>query len=310
MPRKKSARGAGYFGRKRISRFRCRTCNHTFSPRTLKPCPQINIPTDTLYRILDCLTEGCSIRSTARLIGVHPDSVLRILVLAGERARTVLDNEIREVTARYVQVDELWGFIFKKQKRVTPSENGDYGDAWTFVAISEDRLVLCYELGKRDPKTALHFLTNLQERIRGRFQLTTDGWRTYRLAVETVFGADVDFAQLVKTNAASEEGRERYSPSDIVSITRLLVSGMPKFSKISTSFVERSNLTMRMRMRRLTRLTNGFSKKRANLAAALALHFFDYNFRRIHCSLRVTPAMQAGISDHIWEWRELFIYSN
>jgi IS1 family transposase len=212
------------------------------------------------------------------------------------------------VSVGLVQCDEIWGYVFKKEKHKTEKEaaNPMIGDAYTFVGIeAQSKLILCYELGKRDGITTLSFIKKLREATGGRFQLTTDGFRPYVGAVEEIFGADIDFAQLVKLYSSDEQTRERYSLGEVVETIPVPIQGDPEPNQIGTSYIERQNLTMRMCMRRLTRLTNGFSKKWENLKAALALYFAHYNFCRVHQTLRVTPAMEAGIADHIWNVSEL-----
>jgi IS1 family transposase len=219
-----------------------------------------------------------------------------------------MEERLQNIPVEFVQCDEIWGYVFKKEKHRTSEEANDphIGDAYTFVGIdAKTKLILCFELGKRDGLTTLAFIEKLKRATSGRYQLTTDGFRPYVGAVEEVFGADIDFAQLVKLYSGDEETRERYSPGEVVETIPVPVQGDPDPSQISTSYVERQNLTMRMCMRRLTRLTNGFSKKWDNLKAALALNFAHYNFCRVHQTLRVTPAMEAGITDHVFELSEL-----
>lgn len=263
--------------------------------------------------VLSCLIEGNSIRSTERITGVHRDTILRLLQTMAEKCQKLSETIICNVRTRYVQVDEIWTFVQKKQKKCTPDEQeaGDVGSQYVFVGIdAETKLVPSYLVGKRDGQTAYRFMQDLSKRITGRFQLTTDAFRGYLDAVDFTFGAEVDYAQLKKLYNGNGNGhlREGYSPSDITGTVPMPVNGKPKPEAISTSYVERQNLTIRMQMRRFTRLTNAFSKKLKNLKCALSLHFFHYNFMRIHQTLRVTPAMESGVTDHIWSWEEIIGY--
>jgi IS1 family transposase len=221
-----------------------------------------------------------------------------------------MDKKIKNIPLDCVEADEIWGFAQKKEghKADDEKENTTIGDGYTFVGIeAKSKLVVCFVLGRRDITSALKFTEKLQRASDGRFQLTTDGLRAYLDAVEMTFGADIDFAQLIKKYRSDESANfdRRYSPGDFVSASKVAISGNPDMERVSTSYVEWQNLTMRMSMRRLTRLTNGFSKKWENLEKALALHFAYYNFCRVHQSLRVTPAMEAGITDHVWTLGEL-----
>lgn len=296
----------GSYGKQNTPRFKCPRCGRTFSVRTGKPSNPFNLPAETIFRILACLTEGCGVRATARLNNVHPETVLKALRIAGAKAELILDRELRDIRASQVQIDEAWGFVFKKNARVTPTDHPDYGDQWAFLAITEHKLICSYALGKRDPETALAFISDLRERVTNRFQLTSDGWRTYLPTVEDVFGSEIDYGWEIKDYGASEFSRERYSPSKLKGVKRTVVSGNPDPEFISTAYIERSNLTLRTRMRRFTRLAAGFSKKKSYLAAALALHLFAYNFVTVHSSIRCTPAQQANLTDRVWTFADLF----
>jgi IS1 family transposase len=215
-----------------------------------------------------------------------------------------MNETIRNVHARRVQIDEIWQFVYAKSKNVPEDkrETFGYGDVWTWVELDADsKLILSYQIGPRTLATAYDLLSDLAGRVRNRFQLTTDGLKVYAMAVEDVFGAEIDYAVLAKVYGADPSAEKRYSPAKIVSMTTEVITGDPNPKYISTSYVERQNLTMRMSIRRFTRLTNAFSKKLENHAAAVALHYMHYNFCRVHQTLRVTPAMEAGISSHIWE---------
>ena len=258
-------------------------------------------------QVLNALIEGCSIRSVERMTGVHRDTIMRLGVEVGAKCQRFLDQKLVNLTIEAAEIDEIWGYVRKKQKRVTPLDNErEVGDQYTFVAMdAKTKLVVSHLVGKRNGENALELMRDLQFRVKNRPQVTTDGFQPYVDAVERSFGAKVDFAQLVKIYGGNEKTRERYSPSEIVTAIPVTIMGKPKSERISTSYIERQNLTMRMQMRRFTRLTNAFSKKLANLKAAVALHFAHYNFMRVHSSLRVTPAMEAGIATHIWTWQEL-----
>jgi IS1 family transposase len=259
--------------------------------------------------VLQHLVEGCSVRATSRITGVHPRTILNLLALAGKKCDQLLTNRIHGLRVKEVQCDELWGYVGMKEK--TKARQGrdevTVGDAYTFVGIERNsKLVLAWHLGRRAERDAVASAEKLAAATEGSFQVTTDGFRAYQDAVVLSLGAQgVDFAQLVKLYAANPESETRYSPAECIGCKRLPIFGNPDMSKVSTSHVERQNLTMRMQMRRLTRLTNAFSKKWEKLYAMLALYFAWYNFCRVHQTLRVTPAMQAGIADRIWEIREL-----
>ncbi len=256
--------------------------------------------------VLSALVEGNSICSIVRMTGVNKHTILRLLCEAGEKAQEILDREMVGIKSRRIQVDEIWTFVAKKQKQLKPSDNGEVGDQYVFVALDADtKLVPVFRVGKRNGRTAYSFITELATRIITRFQLSSDSFKAYFDVVDRIFGTEIDYGQIHKQYGEEEENEKRYSPANIIRITIKALIGEPIRKHISTSYVERQNLTMRMQMRRFTRLTNAFSKKLENLKAALALHFFHYNFMRIHQSLRVTPAMQAGVSKHIWTWGEL-----
>jgi IS1 family transposase len=259
------------------------------------------------------LLEGNSIRSTERITGIDRTTIARLLVLAGERCEKLLADRIAGVKVRDVEADELWGYVGMKEKaKGNLYKNVDtLGDAYTYVAIERNsKLILAWHFGKRSRPDTLAFIMKLRRATDGIFQLTTDGWPAYPDAIERVFGNDIHFAQLVKVYAATRDGEQRYSPAEVVDVEIVPRIGMPDYERICTSHVERQNLTMRMQIRRLTRLTNAFSKKWENLRAAIALHFAYYNFCRIHSSLRVTPAMESGLTDHVWTITELLTYGS
>lgn len=257
--------------------------------------------------VVAALVEGNSVRATARITSVSKPTVLKLLADLGVVCAEYHDAHVRNLAARRVQADEIWSFVGAKQKNVPEERRGQWGDLWTWTALDADtKLIVSYMVGPRTPPMAYEFMKDAASRIAGRVQLTTDGLYWYLDAVDTAFGIDVDYAILQKHYGASgDAGSGRYSPAKFTSATKEVIKGDPNPRHISTSFVERQNLTMRMQMRRFTRLTNGFSKKAENHAHAVALHFLHYNFARIHKTLRVTPAMEAGLADHVWGLEEI-----
>ena len=258
--------------------------------------------------IVSALVEGASIRSVERMTGAHRDSITRYLVHVGGVCDVLMDEFMRDLDLGVIEVDEIWAYVGKKQRWVTKDDDPSrVGDFWTWVAIDADtKLVPCYRVGKRDGTNAAAFMVDLASRLRNRVQLTTDGLNHYVEAVEAGFGGDVDWATLVKSYEAEPIGEGKYSPPRVTSTTATPMVGAPAEDRISTSYVERQNLTMRMAMRRFTRLTNAFSKKVENLEAAVALHFAHYNLIRPHGSLKkATPAMAAGLAYRPWSVREL-----
>jgi IS1 family transposase len=258
--------------------------------------------------VIAALVEGCSVRSTVRLTGVSKGAVLRLLVSVGAACTEYHERVVRNVTAKRVQVDEIWSFVGCKQKNVTEAkmESGICGDVWTFTAIeAQSKLIISWMAGRRDAGCATEFLRDVESRLSNRVQLTTDGHKMYLTAVPDAFAEDIDFAQLVKVYGSDPEGATRYSPAQCLGTKRVDIIGSPDHDHISTSYVERQNLNMRMNMRRLTRLTNAFSKKLENHVAMLALFHMHYNFCRIHQTLRVTSAMEAGLSQHAWSIQDI-----
>lgn len=297
------------FGKHRngLRRFRCKQCGKTFTEPHADPLEGMYMPIETAEMILRLLLEGNSVSSVERISDIHHTTILKLLVLAGEKCERVMAQKIINVKVRDVECDELWAFIGKKQKRVRPEDDQNLGDAYTFVAIERhSKLVLNIALGKRDRATTDIFIEGLRQATASQpFQITTDGFAPYVNAISDTLADRVDFAQLIKVYRASQEGEARYSPAEVEAVEVVPVMGQPDPERICTSIVERQNLSVRMGTRRFTRLTNGFSKKWANHWAAVCLWFAFYNFCRVHRSLRVTPAMEAGIADHIWTVREL-----
>lgn len=267
------------------------------------------LPTETRAQILKCLVEGNSIRSTERMTGATKKAITKLLIDAGRVAAEFQDRTLRNLTCKRVQVDEIWSFTYAKTRNVAEAKSAPEwaGDTWTWTAICADtKLAISWLVGGRDAEYANAFIRDVYERLAGRIQLTSDGHGPYLNAVREVFGIDVDYAQLVKSyGTAPEAAAGRYSPPVCTGCKPTRYEGRPDPAHISTSYVERQNLTMRMHMRRFTRLTNGFSKKVENHAHAVALHFFYYNFVRIHKTLRVTPAMAAGVADRVWDVEDL-----
>ena len=258
------------------------------------------------------LVEGSSLRATSRMADVSINTVTKLVVDVAEAAYAYHDQFVRDVRCREVLCDEIWCFVGTKGMN-TPlaKKQEDCGDVWTWTAIDADtKLCISYLVGGRDGWWAKEFMNDVADRIKGRIQITTDGYRAYLNAIEDSFGSEVDYAQLQKIYGASSETHARYSPGTCIACDMMAVSGSPDPKHVSTSFVERQNLTMQMSMRRFTRLTNVFSKKVENHAAAVALHFIHYNFAQIHKTLRITPAMASGISDHIWSYEEIAGLSN
>ncbi len=254
--------------------------------------------------------EGNSIRSTVRMTGVAKNTVTKLLVDLGTACSVYQDSAMRDLSCERIQTDEIWSFCYAKAKNVPADKSGEpgYGDVWTWVAIDADtKLVPTYRIGGRDLSEASAFMTDLASRLRNRVQITTDGHLPYRLAVAGAFGGEVDYAMLVKIYGSdqSRKPERRYSPAVCLDAIPNRISGDPDPDHISTSYVERLNLTMRMSMRRYTRLTNAFSKKVENHAAAVSLHFAHYNFCRVHKTLGTTPAVAAGVTDHVWKLSEL-----
>ena len=261
---------------------------------------------DKRILIIRCLVEGMSIRSTARTADVSKGTVVRLLILAGKVCGEYQAEALRELPCTRIQVDETWSFVYAKEKNVrrTKAAPPQAGDVWTWTAMCADtKLVPSWVIGDRSGETAMEFMDDLRPRLANRVQLTSDGHKAYLEAVEGAFGGDVDYAQLVKLYGSTEgEGNEkRYSPAKCTGIRKRKIEGSPDQADVSTSYIERQNLTMRMSMRRFTRLTNAFSKKIENHAHAVALHFMYYNFCRIHSTLKLTPAMAAGVTERLWE---------
>ena len=266
------------------------------------------LTTEKRAAIVGALVEGNSIRATCRMTGAAKGTVLKLLADLGLVCSIHQDVLMRDLKCERLQVDEIWAFVYSKQKNVPAEKRGKAGDVWTWIAIDADtKLVPSFHVGPRDTGAAITFMTDLAGRLSHRVQLTTDGFHPYLVAVDNAFGGEIDYAQLIKVYGSdpSRKAERRYSPAVCLDAIPSRVSGNPDPAHVSTSYVERANLTMRMSMRRYTRLTNAFSKKVENLTAAVSLHFFHYNFCRVHQTLGTTPAVAAGVSDHVWKLPEL-----
>jgi transposase-like protein/IS1 family transposase len=293
--------------RKGTQRYQCRQCSKTFLEPQEKPLDGMYLPIDKAEMVLRLLLEGNSVSSVARITDVHHTTILKLLVLAGEKCERIMAAKIRNVQVRDVECDELWSFIGKKEKRVRPEDDQNLGDCYTFVAIERhSKLVLNITMGKRDQAATDVFIEGVRHATaQGQFQMTTDGFGPYRSAIRNTLEDRCDFAQLIKVYRSPQDGEKRYSPAEVSSVEIVPVMGRPDPERICTSIIERSNLSVRMGTRRFTRLTNAFSKKWENHWAAVACWYCFYNFCRVHKSIRCTPAMAAGIADHIWSVREL-----
>ena len=259
-------------------------------------------------QIVAALVEGNSLRAISRMTGASRNTINKLLVDLGAACSVYQDRVLRNLKCKRVQCDEIWSFVGCKQKQVTAEklQEGVCGDVWTWTAIDADtKLVASWMAGGRDAVAARDFMHDLAGRLANRVQLTTDGHRAYLTAVDSAFGDDIDYAMLVKIYGESSEGQKRYSTAECTGCKKHGVTGNPQEKHISTSFAERQNLTMRMSMRRFTRLTNAFSKKIENHVAAISLHFMFYNFARVHQTLKMTPAMAAGVANHVWTIEEI-----
>ena len=261
-----------------------------------------NLPTEKQVTSIGSLCEGSSIRSIERMTGVHRDTVMRLGVKIGQGCTALMNERMRGLSCTRLEMDEIWGFIGKKEKHVRSNDDPRMGDVWTFCAIDADtKLVPTFKVGKRDGATASAFVEDVAGRMNNRLQISTDGLRAYVDAIESSFGCDVDYAQIIKTYGHEEmSNNRRYSPPEFASSEKRIVMGNPDVDLISTSYVERLNATTRLHMRRLTRLTLAFSKKFENFEAAVGLHFAYYNFVKRHNTLRMTPAMAAGVTPSFW----------
>ena len=260
-------------------------------------------------QIVSALVEGNSVNATSRIVGVSNNTVLKLLADLGNACAIYQDKVFRNLKCKRIECDEIWSFVHAKERHLSQELQGvfGYGDVYTWVALDADtKLVPCWNVGRRDVDSAMAFIKELSERITNRFQLSTDGFKAYLTAVEEVFGSEIDYAMIVKIYGHTEDdASKRYSPAECIGCETEVISGKPDMNLVSTSYIERQNLTMRMGIRRFTRLTNGFSKKIENHMHAIALHYMHYNFVRIHKSLRCTPAMAAGVSKTLWSGEDI-----
>lgn len=264
------------------------------------------LSTDKKIAVIGALAEGSSIRSIERITGVHRDTIMRLGVKVGEGCTALMDTKMRNLSCKRLEMDEIWGFVGKKERSVRVGDSPEVGSVWTFCAIDADtKLVPAFMVGERNPATTQAFVKDVAERMAYRVQVSTDGLRHYVAAMDKAFGTDVDYAQIIKTYGKEQTDDRRYSPQGVISSHKLIYTGNPNEDLISTSYIERLNATTRLHMRRLTRLTLAFSKKRENFVAAVGLHFAYYNFVKRHNTLRCTPAMAAGVTGTTWSVADL-----
>lgn len=265
------------------------------------------LPMAKRVAVVKALVEGCSIRSTVRMTGVAKNTIVKLLAELGAACTRYQDEHLRNLPCKRLQADEIWSFVGGKDKNLSQEQKeSGLGSVWTWTAIDADsKLIVSWMIGSRDAEAAYEFMQDVAGRLRNRVQLTTDAHRPYLNAVEAAFGNEIDYAILQKIYGADPGGEKRYSPAVCIGCKAEEITGSPNPKHVSTSYVERQNLTMRMSMRRFTRLTNAFSKKVENHAAAVALYFMFYNFGRVHQTLRVTPAMEAGVANHVWSIEEI-----
>lgn len=301
--------------RKGNQRYRCNTCQKTFIEAQEKPLDNMYLPMEKATLVLSMLLEGMSIRSVQRITGVEKKTILKLLVLAGEKSEKLFDEKVKGVTVTNLQADEIWAFCGMKQK--TANQNGvgndeTKGSTYTFTAIEANtKLIVAWHLGKRTKEDTEIFVEKIYDAIDGtknQFQMSTDGFPAYTDAVSMSLGTRANYGQIIKIYGNPNPDDVRYSAGEIIEIIKKKICGNPIDELISTSYVERSNLTMRMSMRRFTRLTNAFSKKWYNLKCALALYFAHYNFCRVHSTLRCTPAMASGLAKTTWTLEDLLSY--
>ncbi len=295
----------GTYGKRRIQRYRCISCKITFS----EPAPKVGThytDPETAAKALAMMLEGMSVRAISRLTGLHKHTILSLMTTAATKARAVLDARVQNITPRYVQMDELWGFVHTREPHLSDTDPGEWGSVYIWLAIdSESKLLITHHLGGRNSVAAHAFVSDLRKRTTGRYQVTSDQLNAYVGAMREYFGKNVDFGQLHKIYGRLQT-ENWYGGGQVIGAIPHVKIGRPEWNRISTSHVERANLSIRMHLRRLTRLTNAFSKKLENLQAAVTLYVAFYNFCRVHQTVKATPAMAAGLTDHVWELTELF----
>ena len=299
------------FGKDRngLQRFRCLTCKKTFLEPHKRPLDDMRLPIGKAVSVIQHLVEGCSIRTTERITGVEKRTILTLLALVGCRSEQFMSQRIHKLPVKDVSCDEIWGYVGMKARTKTRKKlnNKQLGDAWCFIGMERHtKLILAWHLGQRNMEDTIAFTEKLAHATEGNFQVTTDAFPAYKDAMIHSLGAQqIDFAQVIKIYRSTPENQTRYSPSVCIGCKKMPTFGNPDLGKATTSHIERQNLTVRMGMRRMTRLTNAFSKKWINLKHAYALQFAYYNFCRVHQTLRVTPAMESGLTDHVWTISEL-----
>ncbi len=302
---------AGYYGTKRVQRWKCQQCNKRFSEPQAKPFGQdVRLPVEKVTMILRCLAEGNSVRSTSRLCDVEKRTVLNLLKTAGDCCERFMERSLRDLPVTDLQLDECFSFVLKKEGHKRPEEMNDetIGSQYVYIGLERGtKLVVAWHLGRRDRDNTYEFISKVRRATsdKRRFDISTDAWPSYVPEIDLQLSDRANHSIVVKVYDKPEEGRERYSPGNFVTVEKGVGSGNPDLSRACTSHIERKNGSLRQWCRRLTRLTYAFSKKKENLRAALALHFWYYDFARVHSSLRVTPAMQAGLTDRIWSLEEI-----
>jgi transposase-like protein/IS1 family transposase len=304
---------AGFYGAKQVQRWKCQQCSKRFSEPQPKPFGQdVRLPAEKVTMILRCLAEGNSVRSTSRLCDVEKRTVLNLLKAAGDCCERFMERTLQNVPVRDLELDECWSYVLKKEGHKLPHEVNDetIGDQYVYIGLERNsKLIIAWHLGKRDRENTSLFISKVRSATADRrFEISTDAWTPYKPEIDFQLSDRANHSIVVKVYDKPEETRERYSPGDFVTVEKSVGSGNPDLARACTSHVERKNGSLRQWCRRLTRLTYAFSKKKENLRAALALHFWYYDFARIHGSLRVTPAMEAGIANRVWTLEEL-LYS-
>lgn len=302
------------FGKDRngLQRYRCRECKKTFLEAHKRPLQEMRLPIEKAVAVVQHLVEGCSVRTTERITGVEKRTILSLLALVGERCEKMMEQSIKGLKVREVACDEVWGYVGMKARTKKEKELEDkrIGDAWCFIGMERyTKLILAWHLGHRNLDDTIEFTEKLAHATEGNFQINTDGFAAYKEAIAYSLAAQgVSFAQIIKIYRSNPENETRYSPSTCIGCEKIEAYGWPDLERATTSHIERQNLTVRMSMRRMTRLTNAFSKKWMNLKHAYALQFAFYNFCRPHTSLsKSTPAMAAGIANHVWTIQELIM---
>ncbi len=300
-----TARKFGRYGKRHVQRYRCSTCKITFSQYEPKLGTHYT-PPETAAKVLTLMLEGMSVRAIERFTEMHRDTILSLMNTAADKARRVLDSRVQHISPRYVQVDEMWGYVHTREPHLHKGDSPDWGSTMVWLALdSESKLIITHLIGRRTGINAHAFASDLRDRTDGRYQVTSDQYNAYVGAMREHFGQNVDFAQLRKIYS-SGTGDGWYGSGDVVAAIPHIKIGRPDFSRISTSHVERANLNVRMHLRRFTRLTNAYSKTLANMSDAVVLYVAFYNFCRVHGSLnKQTPAMRAGLTDHVWNLEEL-----